>query len=216
MTFGERCDWLRGAISARAIAAGRALWMTDLLIRLGGGARLAAWKAAGAPVGPFEATFIGDPDAERLVNDVIRRLPPPVTWHVSRGVLVVGQDHGGGFCGRFPKLPPCDEARQIVALNFSDVAEADRASVAAHEFAHAWTFERADPDDVVSSPGRVALQAELRAIFVKYPELIREAAEKDLRMEWVACALAREWGFSGIGTDSSVAYGGVIKAWSRG
>jgi hypothetical protein len=151
MTFLERCDRLRGVITARMIAAGGALWLTDLLVRLGGGARLAAWVAAGGPRGPFEATFVGDPDVERLVNDVLRRLPPPVAWHIAHGVLIVGQDRGGGFCTIFPKLPPCDQARQIVALNLSSLEEADRAGVIAHEFAHAWSWERVESDKVYSS-----------------------------------------------------------------
>jgi hypothetical protein len=214
VTFTERCERLAGVISARQIAAGSCLWLTDSFVALGGGPRLAAWRLAGGPAGPWTACYVGDPAVERVVNRVLQRLPPPVAWHVAHGVLAIGQRGTGGFCTVVPKLPPCDEARQIVALTLPEGSESDHESIIAHEFAHAWTFDRVDPDRVVTSAERVAFCSELRPMLQQFPELIHEIITKDLRLEQLAVTLATEWGFSGPGTNISLAMRGTARAWS--
>jgi hypothetical protein len=215
VTLEERYDALAGAVRYRDLARGGYRWLTDTLVKTDGARqRLRAWALAGCHDGPRELCYTGNESIGRAADAVLQALPPPVAWHVARAVLVIGQGFAGGMCATFPKLPPCDENRQIVTVG-KVPNDADLPGIIAHEFAHAWTFGIVAVSSAVALTERLAWYDRIRSLVTEHPQLVTDVIGDDLRHEWLAVTLAREWGFTGPATDFAVARRGPAAFWGE-
>lgn len=211
-TLAERIEVLAPAISARAVAAGRyAHVFTDAMWQGEGPARVREWGAAGCPTGPFEVVYVGSDRVGRVVDDVMARIPAPVAFHVSRSVIVAGQDFVGGYFLRLPRLPDGHTTKHLLVIADSRESDDGTAGIVAHEIAHSWTTGL---DEGYSS-------AELQKYHDAKARVLR-VANRDTReyllrgaklSERIAATLAKEWGFSGPGTDIEHAIDGAERAW---
>ncbi len=211
-TLAERIEILAPALSARDVAAGRyanvftaAMWQGE------GPARVREWGAAGCPTGPFDIVYVGSERIGRVVDDVLARIPAPVAFHVSRSVVVAGQDFVGGYFLRLPRLHDGHTTKHLIVIAEKGAPDDVTAGIVAHEVAHSWTTAL---DASRSS-------AEVREYRANMARVLR-VADRDTRQylvrgakleEWCAASLAKAWGFSGPGADIQHAIDGAERAW---
>lgn len=206
MTLDERVEAFGGALSMReAIALGPLEWLTRQLVETDGSrARLRFWQEAGRPEGPFVPNVAA---LSGLLFDatttVFQHLPPPVAWHASARVVVLGMDSPvAGFSAYAPKLSAAtfDEQTQVVVVDCRCKAT-DLLGLLAHEIAHCWTRVVQSRERAFSSAHYQQVRALASSIAAAPTDDQSYLLLALARQEELAHVLAHQWGFSGHAAD---------------